>query len=278
MPAFRQRGDHGFRFANRPGVTGCVGKADDAVGIGHVDPFGIIPGGEERNAKGLVEFGGEDLAAGRLRTVLGRTQGVDSPGASFCHEDIAIRRHPHLAWSAQSLGQQLDLESGGNLQHGRRRSRHDARTVRGRGGRARLRHIGGTDQPDDAGSVRAPFAERGVIGQWSVLRGGVARNEEDCRCANPPMHRLHDPSSVAVFGEDSLTGKSIRCRIRPDMKARSDAIVIVVQPALWWLGQPPLGPLQGCRRQLSEGNAIVAREVAGILETAFQCYLDHRAL
>jgi hypothetical protein len=28
------------------------------------------------------------------------------------------------------------------------------------------------------------------------------------------MHRLHDPSSIAVIGEDSLAGKAIRRRVR----------------------------------------------------------------
>ena len=189
----RQFGDHGFRLSSCLEVARVIGKANNAVGVRDIDPFGSVAR-EERDAKGLIEAARVNLAGrGFMRLAIGRAQNPDTSGAGFRDEDVAIGRHAHLARSAQALGEQRDLEAGGHLRERSLRTRHHMRHVGGGGRCSRLRQVFRPDQPAHAGSVGAPVAERGVAGQRRRLRHRLldeaGANGADGECEGQPVQR-----------------------------------------------------------------------------------------
>ena len=95
-------------------IAGMVGKANDAVGVGDIDPLRIVAGRKERNAERPIESACENLVRGGLCRVIGGAEHADPTGARFGHEDVAIRREaglraqesapstPRVAWSISS--------------------------------------------------------------------------------------------------------------------------------------------------------------------------------
>src|ERR1700716_4444018 len=60
----RYPSDDRVRLAHRDQVTVLVGKSDDAVAVGDIDPFGIRPERIERDPERLGEPAGEDFVFG----------------------------------------------------------------------------------------------------------------------------------------------------------------------------------------------------------------------
>jgi hypothetical protein len=151
---------HGFGLACRLCIASLVGKANDAVGIGDVNPLRIIPAREKSNSKGPVEAARVNLVPGKLCACLSETQDANSSGLGFRNEDIAVGRHPHLARSVQAFGEKFNFEPSGHLWCGSRRTRDHAREIGGGGRRPRPRQILRSDDPDEAWFVGTPVAKR----------------------------------------------------------------------------------------------------------------------
>jgi hypothetical protein len=62
----RQLGHYGFRFAPRLGIAGPVGKANDIVGVGDVNPLRIISAREKSDPEGLFQAARVNLVDRRL--------------------------------------------------------------------------------------------------------------------------------------------------------------------------------------------------------------------
>ncbi len=133
----RQLRDHGFMLLRGLEVAGIVGEADNAVGFGDVNPLRIAAARKEGDAERLVKSAGIDFVCRRPWVSVGRAQDTNSSGRGFRDEDVPVGRHAHLARSAQSVGEQLDLEPRRDLRKLGRRPAHDVGNIGG--GRGSLR-------------------------------------------------------------------------------------------------------------------------------------------
>jgi hypothetical protein len=71
-------------------VAVAIREADDGVGIGDVDPFGIVPGRIERDAERAVEAVRECRGCRLVLAI--SAQDDDAAGAAFGGENIAVGR------------------------------------------------------------------------------------------------------------------------------------------------------------------------------------------
>ena len=108
-----QFGDDCFGFAGRFKVARVIGKTDDAVGVGDIDPLRVVAVRKQRDPKRLVEAFGKDLVFGRFRGAVSGPQHADVTGFGFRDKDIAVRRHTQLARIVEALREQSDLEAVG---------------------------------------------------------------------------------------------------------------------------------------------------------------------
>src|SRR3954464_14970096 len=96
----RQARHDRLRLATRLEIAGLIGKADDAVGVGDIDPLRIVAVREEGDAERLPQSRSEDLI-GRGFAAFAGAQYADGARARLRGEDIAVRRNAHDARGAQ---------------------------------------------------------------------------------------------------------------------------------------------------------------------------------
>jgi hypothetical protein len=115
--AMRQLRNSDFGLSRCFDVALVVRKANDIVGVGDVNPSGIVTVWEKRNSEGPVETAYINLACRRSWVSVRRSQDTNSSGPGFRDENVTVWRHLHLTRSAQSLGEQFHSKSGGDLRH-----------------------------------------------------------------------------------------------------------------------------------------------------------------
>src|SRR5260370_524479 len=71
-------------------ITGLVREADDAAGLGDVDPARLGPEGVERDAERAVETRGKHLVHLRLSDPVLRAQNAYAPGTALGQKDVPI--------------------------------------------------------------------------------------------------------------------------------------------------------------------------------------------
>jgi hypothetical protein len=76
-----------------------VGKADDAVAVGDIDPFGVRPERIERDPEWLVEAAGENFVFGRRGAARGDPKDTYCVGRAVGDKQVAVRsrRQPSLS-------------------------------------------------------------------------------------------------------------------------------------------------------------------------------------
>ncbi len=131
--------------AARRDVAVLVRQPHHRVGVGDVDPPRIVARRIERDAERLVEALREHARPRRLAAGEQATDDAQLAGVALDDERVAVGRDANQARTIQTVGVEIDPESGRRLRPGGLRPLDDLGRVVGRLRRARRGQIGGGD-------------------------------------------------------------------------------------------------------------------------------------
>jgi len=106
-----QDGDDGLRLGGCDEVAGLIPKADDAGGVGDVDPLRICTEGVESDAEWVIEAAGEGFSAGGVAVGRLAAQDDDFAGGAVGDEEVAVGRGADQTRLLESLSVDLHLEA-----------------------------------------------------------------------------------------------------------------------------------------------------------------------
>src|SRR4051794_27455123 len=90
----RYPSDDLFRLPGRRHIAVLVRKANDAVAVGDIVPFGVRPERIERDPEWLVEPAGEDSFLGRQGAASRDPKHAYRVGRAVGHKQLTVRRQP----------------------------------------------------------------------------------------------------------------------------------------------------------------------------------------
>jgi len=128
----RYPSDDLFRLAGRRHIAVPVRKADDAVAVGDIDPFGVRPERIERDPEWLVEPAGEDFVLGRQGAASRDPKHAYRVGRAVGDKQVTVRRQPDGTRTGDAGRHHLDRKTGRHLRPDAGRHRSDFAEIRSR--------------------------------------------------------------------------------------------------------------------------------------------------
>jgi hypothetical protein len=186
--AGRQNLDDRLELARRLQFSSLIRISEDTVGVGDVEPRGILAGRVEGNAIGLIESFGENGLLRNARTAV-HSEHANLIGGAVDDEEVAIGSASNDPWRVEVRGDHFDRESVRHLELGVGRSRDDiGRILRGLRKRRR-RKVVRFDQAADSRRILLPSSESLFTGE-QVRPGTLCRKSGTCDEASD--HSAHD--------------------------------------------------------------------------------------
>jgi hypothetical protein len=186
----RKLGNDDLGFGRGFEVAAFVREANDAVGVGDIDPLRIV-GGMEGDAVGLVQSVGKDGVLRRLRAALFKTVDRHLIGAGFGDEYVAIRGHAHDTRPAEAGSDHVCGKALWQLGADIFRRADPPRAVGGGLCRKGSGKVLRREMPSNARPVVPPAAERRFAGQRRAgfLRHRGSTRQQD-RSRRDPFHEV----------------------------------------------------------------------------------------
>ncbi len=150
-------------------VAVVVRKADDAVGVAHIEPLRIGPGGIESDAEGLAQVGRENRDLSGLAVRAHATEDLDLAGGAFGQEQVAVGRRAQQARIVEVCRVKRHLEAFGRDGPGVGGPGNNGGTVVHRLLRRRARQVGHGQVAADAGRLVSRVGVGGLAGENGVL-------------------------------------------------------------------------------------------------------------
>ncbi len=181
------RNDH-LRLSTSLKIPVLVREADNATGLGDVDPARFRAERVERDVERAVETGGEHLVHLRFSGPVFRAQHAHAPGTALREEDVPIGSCSDQTRILQTGLKLFDSEAVRRAWPRIGGTRHDPRAAVDGLRREWRRQIGQRDPAPNARRIGRPVAERALagenLGRLCLPRGRRRlRSKESCRQA-----------------------------------------------------------------------------------------------